>query len=89
MMIDSRKSRHQSHNEGVFSPEVNKKIAKRIESHAIFVPRPHRYLIVNSRTRQRSRRTGAGVPACALTSARDALRRSCIYNEEREIFAGA
>jgi hypothetical protein len=37
MMIDWRKSRHQSHNERVFSAEVNKKIAKRIESCAIFV----------------------------------------------------
>jgi hypothetical protein len=89
MTIDSRKSRHQSHNESVFSAEVNKKIAKRIDSRAIFVPRSHRDLAMNSQATQPSHCLSARTRARALTSARDAFGRSCIYNEEREIFAGA
>jgi len=88
-MIDSRKSRHQSHNERVFAAEVNKKIAKRIELRAIFVLRPHRDLAMNAQATQPSQRTSARFLVRALNSARDAFRDSCIYNEEREIFAGA
>jgi hypothetical protein len=89
MMIDSRKSRHQSHNERVFAAEVNKKIAKRIELRAIFVLRPHRDLAMNAQATQPSHCLSARTRAHTFTSARDAFRDSCIYNEEREIFAGA
>jgi hypothetical protein len=50
MMIDSRKSRYQSHNERTLPAEVNKKIAKHIESRAIFVRPALRGLVMNSQT---------------------------------------
>jgi len=89
MMVAWRQLRYQSHNERVFSTEVNKKIAKLNESRAIFEPRPHSDHVMNSQTTQRSQFVRAKAPECVLASTSDAFHHSCIYNEEREIFAGA
>jgi len=44
MMIDLRRSRHQSHDDSIFEAKVNKNFEDCVASHAIFIARAHRYL---------------------------------------------
>jgi hypothetical protein len=89
MMIDLQQSRHQSHAEGTSEAKVNKNFEDCIELREIFIARAHHY---PSYTAQGATKTTRLSPTCVslrMHSASDAFLSCCIYNEEREIFAGA
>jgi hypothetical protein len=89
MMIDLRQSRHQSHDDSISEAKVNKNFEDCVESHAIFIARAHHYLGYAAQVRQKSRRLDPTCVGVRIHSASDAFLSCCIYNEEREIFAGA
>jgi hypothetical protein len=82
--VATPKSQRQS-----FSGGSQQKFARRVEGRASFAPQLHRAAALNATAIRRSPCFTAKAQVRATASASDAFLRFCIYNEEREIFAGA
>jgi hypothetical protein len=89
MMIDRRKSWHQSHGERTSSAKVNKIFVEGIVSRLLFILKACPGSSRNCASREMARSTRPATRLMLTHAPRRAFSGCNIYNESREIFAGA
>jgi hypothetical protein len=89
MMIDLRRSRHQSHEERVSEAKVNKNFEKPQRVACDGHPARSSSPLLHHASGDKNRNACVQRADLCMHSASDAFLSCCIYNEEREIFAGA